>query len=200
MEKIVSAIRVQDLVLVIVCGLSIYLLRARNSFVLQPAWRQELNPKRYENNRFPAQDEWLPGPVITDLDGDNVVEVVLLTTEYELRVTKVPVRNETEFRLPDLITLHSIKLPFKPDEDVRFCRAVALETGYLAPPTLETESRKQVIRRTWPSLHFCFTATFTAWLKILSRHYKCSRKSTWDTIVKIDKALDNNRIQSGNFC
>lgn len=143
-EKIVSAVRVQDLVLVIVCGLSIYLLRARNSFVLQPAWRQELNPKRYENNRFPAQDEWLPGPVITDLDGDNVVEVVLLTTEYELRVTKVPVRNETEFRLPDLITLHSIKLPFNPDEDVRFCRPVALETGYLAAPMLETESRKQV--------------------------------------------------------
>ena len=144
MEKIASSIRVQDLVLVIVCGLSIYLLRARNSFVLQPAWRQELNAKWYENHHFPGQDEWLPGPVITDLDGDNVVEVVLVTTEYELRVTKVPARNETEFRLPDLITLHAVKLlsDSADEEEVRFGRPVALETGYLASPL--SESRKQV--------------------------------------------------------
>lgn len=149
-EKIASSVRLQDLFLVVICCLSIYLLRSHEQFVLQPSWRQDSDPGG-------AQDRWslfrdedddrrrLPYPVITDLDGDEVVEVVVVTPGLWLRVCVVPVQNTTEVRLPELIVVRSVRL-LSADGLRSVPRPVTLETGYLAAPTSEKTPRTQVPR------------------------------------------------------
>ena len=141
-DKILKHVRVQDLVLVAVCVLSIYLLRARDSLILQPTWRHHIDPTAFANGRYPTQDEWLVRPLITDLDGDDVVEIIMVSSRNELLVCKVPVQNESDRRLPDLVILHSVNISSSGDEHPK--HVVALESGYLIQATVDIPVRTQV--------------------------------------------------------
>lgn len=83
-------VRVQDVMVLVLCSLFVYLLRVRNLHTLQPQWRQDFNTTLYHNHVFPGPTERLPAPVITDLEGDGVAEVVVITNDLKLQVIYCP--------------------------------------------------------------------------------------------------------------
>ena len=66
----VSSIKVQDVALVVLCALVIYLFRVRDAHLISPQWRYQFNQSdaAHHVNR-------LPRPIITDLESDGVSEV-----------------------------------------------------------------------------------------------------------------------------
>ena len=151
MEAIRSKIenlRIQDLVLTTVCILFIYLLRTKNHFVLTPAWHKHLDINLYANDKYPNREELLPRPVVTDFEGDGVMELLFITNSLELVVAKYhkSVPGESTKQLPQLDVQHSVQLPVVKDEDGRKGFPVAMETGYLDEYQSMIQVRAQVIK------------------------------------------------------
>jgi len=147
LTTLVSGIRVRDCVLVVVCSFAIYLLRARNHFDLQPAWRSHVDAQTvYANGRYPGKNEHLPRPIVTDLDGDGNMEVVLVTGSLELQVCVLPQRDSqmpSARTLPSLDVQQSVELVINRDETDSH-RPIVLDTGYILPAMAEHQQRTQV--------------------------------------------------------
>ena len=142
-----SSIRVRDCVLVVVCALAIYLLRARHHFELHPSWRSYVDYRTvYANGRYPSKNERLPRPIVTDLDGDGNMEVVLVTGSLELQVCVLPQQDGhvSARQLPNLVVTESVELVISRDESDRH-RPVILDTGYIMPAVTEQQQRMQVL-------------------------------------------------------
>jgi len=149
LTALVGSIRVRDCVLVVVCALAVYLLRARDYFELQPAWRSHVDYRTvYANSRYPAKNERLPRPVVTDLDGDGSVEVVLVTGSLELQVCVLPRPDNSASarQLPNLAVLESVELVISRD-GIDGHRPVVLDTGYVMPAVAQHQQRTQVSNR-----------------------------------------------------
>jgi len=147
LTALVSSIRVRDCVLVVVCALAIYLLRARNHFELHPSWRSYVDYRAvYTNGRYPSRNERLPRPIVTDLDGDGNVEVVLVTGNLELQVCVLPQQDAgvSARQLPNLIVLESVELVISRD-GIHSHRPVVLDTGYVMPAIAKQQQRTQVM-------------------------------------------------------
>ena len=54
--------------------------------MITPAWRQDFDVSLYENGEFPTEDEQIPLPIITDLEGDGNNELILITPALKLQV------------------------------------------------------------------------------------------------------------------
>jgi len=146
LAALVSGIRVRDCVLVVVCAFAIYLLRARNHFELQPSWRSYVDYRAvYVNGRYPSRNERLPRPIVTDLDGDGNMEVVLVTGSLELQVCVLPQQDShmSARQLPNLVVLESVELVINNDGTDSH-RPVVLDTGYIMPAIAEQQQRTQV--------------------------------------------------------
>ena len=146
LTTLVSGIRVRDCVLVVVCAFAIYLLRARHHFELQPSWRSYVDYRTvYVNGRYPSRNERLPRPVVTDLDGDGNMEVVLVTGSLELQVCVLPLQDShmSARQLPNLVVLESVELVINRDGTDSH-RPVVLDTGYITPAIAEHQQRTQV--------------------------------------------------------
>jgi len=146
LTTLVSSIRVRDCVLVVVCALAIYLLRARDHFELHPSWRSSVDYRTvYTNGRYPSRNERLPRPIVTDLDGDGNMEVVLVTGSLELQVCVLPRQDShvSARHLPNLIVLESVELVISRD-GIDSHRPVVLDTGYVMPAIAEQQQRMQV--------------------------------------------------------
>lgn len=138
MSTLLTKFKVHDLILVIVCAVFVYLLRARESFSLQPSWRKAFDQQVYANGKFPSKHEHILRPIITDVDGDDSMELVLVTNEQELQIGSVPALNSSERRLPDLVIRYSTSLPAEGNP-------IAMETGYLTPVHSDRLRRPQVL-------------------------------------------------------
>jgi len=146
LTALVSSIRVQDCVLIVVCAFAIYLLRARDQFELHPSWRSYVDSRTvYANGRYPSKNERLPRPVLTDLDGDGNMELILVTGNLELQVCVLPQQYSLESarRLPNLVVLESVELVIGRD-GADSHRPVVLDTGYIMPAVTEHQQRTQV--------------------------------------------------------
>ena len=62
--------------------------RVREKYVLLPSWRQVFDTSQYQNGKFPFEEERLPPPIITDLEGDGSNELILITPGLKLQVEK----------------------------------------------------------------------------------------------------------------
>jgi len=165
LTTLVNSIRVRDCVLVVVCALAIYLLRARNHFELRPSWRSYVDYRLvYANGRYPSKNERLPRPVVTDLDGDGSMEVVLVTGSLELQVCVLPQQDSqvSARQLPNLVVLESVELVISTD-GIDSHRPVVIDTGYIMPAIAEQQQRSQVtllpftvykVYRVWASLYY----------------------------------------------
>jgi len=143
---LVSVIRVRECVLVVVCALAIYLLRARDYFELQPSWRSYVDYRTvYVNGRYPSRNERLPRPIVTDLDGDGNIEVVLVTGNLELQVCRLPEQDShmSVRQLPNLVVIESVELVVNRDGTDSH-RPVVLDTGYITPAIAAQQHRTQV--------------------------------------------------------
>jgi len=140
---LMHSIRIRDCVLVTVCALFIYLLRARECFDLLPVWRKHINTDvAFANGRFPNHAERLPLPIITDVDDDGREEIVLVSGDFELQICSLPQQEVTLSagrRLPELKDCISVEMVLDSSH-----RPVALETGYLSSPSSPNVPRFQV--------------------------------------------------------
>jgi hypothetical protein len=140
---VLHSIRVRDCVLMVICALFVYLLRAKERFDLQPVWRQHINTERaYANGRFASPQERLPAPIITDLDDDGREEIIIVSGDFELQICSVPqpgTVNIAGLRLPELSDCNSVEMVLDNSH-----RPVAVETGYTSAPRSEHITRSQV--------------------------------------------------------
>jgi len=133
----------RDAILIIICALSVYLLRARDTFLLLPAWH--LRPGQHNSDLLLS---YLPKPVVTDLDGDGVMELVFVTRSHELQVCTISARHifpdETLRQLPEPIVKRSVTISSYVMSDGNVSYPVGLEIGYLSAPLSVSDIRTQV--------------------------------------------------------
>jgi len=79
--------RARDAGVLLVGALAIFLgLETGNEFEIKRRWSLELKPTLYRNGRFAQQDERLPQPIVDDLDGDGVNEVIVATRDPKIKI------------------------------------------------------------------------------------------------------------------
>jgi hypothetical protein len=79
--------RTRDTGILLVSVLAIFLgLETGNEFQVKRRWSLELKPTLYRNGRYAAPDERLPKPIVDDLDGDGVNEIIVATRDPKIKV------------------------------------------------------------------------------------------------------------------
>mmetsp|Transcript_49500 Transcript_49500/g.116685 ORF Transcript_49500/g.116685 Transcript_49500/m.116685 type:complete len:769 (-) Transcript_49500:226-2532(-) len=79
--------RTRDAGILLVSGLAIFLaLESGTEYEVQQRWALELKPTLYRNGRFAAEDERLPKPIVDDLDGDGLNELIVATRDPKLKL------------------------------------------------------------------------------------------------------------------
>ena len=157
-----QSLTLQDIALVILCALTIYLLRGRDTHLALPQWRHELNTQNYANHKYPSQSEHLPNPIITDFESDGKNEIVLITSDHQLQVLVLPGRGP-DISLPLLQLKNSTQLPVG-REGQQAAYPVAMESGFLDAYQGMVQIRKQVSLEALSSgtrKIFCFQVIFT---------------------------------------
>uniref|UniRef100_A0A7S0I2L2 FG-GAP repeat-containing protein n=1 Tax=Hanusia phi TaxID=3032 RepID=A0A7S0I2L2_9CRYP len=153
--------RDRDAGVLLVCGLAIFLaLESGNDYDVKKRWVLELKPTLYKNGRFATDEERLPKPIVDDLDGDGLNEVLVATREPKLKILdpQHPVsglhgaaNGEMVLRMKAETTLLS-----KGVGNVRSGRQpVAMAVGYLDPAT-EKHRKKYVVILTHDWTVMCF--------------------------------------------
>ena len=143
----VSQLTLRDLAVVVLCAILVYLLRAKDSYLLKPHWRVVLKADNYQNGKYPLTDEHLPLPIITDIESDGVNEVIIITNDLSLGILGVPNKNHTQEEgvLPEMIVRRKVKLPCNYTHGRNRSWPVAMATGYFVPYQGMVQIRKQVI-------------------------------------------------------
>jgi hypothetical protein len=135
------------------CIIIFYLFRVKDSYNLIPTWRKRSEPHYFRNSRFPARNEQLPSPIITDLDSDGINEVVMVTADGRLSVLALPEQKTmADGSLPHVIIKNDVELPLKRPGD-QVARPVVLGSGFTTPYQSMIQIRKQV--KLWILPIFC---------------------------------------------
>jgi hypothetical protein len=153
--------RSRDAGILLVSGLAVFLaLETGTDIEVKRRWSLELKPTLYKNGRFPAEHERMPKPIVDDLDGDGVNEVLVVTREPKLKVldpqhvimgTHGFEAGEMHLRVKAETTLLS-----KGVGNVRSGRqAVAMATGYFDPAS-DRRRHKYVVVLTADWTVMCF--------------------------------------------
>eukprot|EP01097_Dermamoeba_algensis_P006261 TRINITY_DN3920_c0_g1_i1.p1 TRINITY_DN3920_c0_g1~~TRINITY_DN3920_c0_g1_i1.p1 ORF type:complete len:686 (-),score=161.99 TRINITY_DN3920_c0_g1_i1:182-2239(-) len=144
----------KDLFILFVSCLAIFIsFQQHGEYDLDLKFKIPIDTSHFRNLKFPEEDERLPKPVITDLDGDNRKEILVVTTDYRVvlydteqlssaceYVTATPFKKAEASLLGKI----GVKKGRKP---------IGLGAGYLFPQNGEaaahtpsaTSSRKQVV-------------------------------------------------------
>lgn len=144
--------RQRDLLVLLTCGLGIFLSFQRDEgdgFRIRRAWSYPLDHGHYADGSNPQPHEKLPPPLVTDVDGDGEMDVVLVTKEPSIKlIEKVGLLHRTgkkgDFQqasaryeatlLSSIVRLSAGRQP------------AALASGYIDPPPKDPITlRRQVI-------------------------------------------------------
>lgn len=134
------------LIFVILCGIIAYVFRANDSYVLKPVWRKRVESHYYSNKEYPTLEDRLPSPIITDLEGDGVNEIILISNDYKLTALALPDNNQDEDdqTLPHVIVKNKIQLPIATREDGGTSKPIVMATGFTVSYKSMVQIRKQV--------------------------------------------------------
>jgi hypothetical protein len=167
----------QDLVILIICAVAIIIvLRQEGNLKFYHAWVIPIDSRLFRNGHAPASSERLPRPIITDLDGDGVNEIIITTREPSLKIyhydNAAPFIDDWNSAVPeDSLNLVS-EVALLSSHRVRAGRyPVALATGYLDPYNPDS-SRAQII-----------VVVTSGWHILCFDH---SLKLLWDDVVEAD--------------
>lgn len=144
--------RQRDLLVLLTCGLGIFLSFQRDEgdgYRIRRAWSYPLDAGHYADGSKPQPHEKLPPPLVTDVDGDGEMDVVLVTKQPSV---KIIAKDELLYRTGK-------KGDFKPasaqyeatllSSIVRLSagrQPAALAAGYIDPPPKDPVTlRRQVI-------------------------------------------------------
>ena len=144
--------RQRDLLVLLACGVGIFISFQRDpgdGFRLRRSWSFPLDQALYKDGTDPQPHEKLPPPLVTDIDGDGQMDVVLVTKEPSVKLLgKAGLRFSTgkkgDFRpasptheatlLSSIVRLSTGRQP------------AALASGYIDPPPKDPITlRRQVV-------------------------------------------------------
>ncbi|CAH1779441.1 unnamed protein product [Owenia fusiformis] len=134
-------ITIKDLAVVLLCAISVYLVRVRDSYSLKPMWRHDFIDQKKLTNE---DDIKLPSPIITDIESDGVNEVIFITNDLKLMMLAQP-RPTESIVLPHMDVKFETVLPVNASKGGKTSHPVAMTTGYLEPYQEMGQIRKQVI-------------------------------------------------------
>lgn len=135
------------LIFVVLCAIIAYVFRADDSYKLTPVWRKRVESHYYSNKDYPTLEDRLPSPIITDLEGDGVNEIILISNDYKLTSLALPdaVQDEDDRTLPHVIVKNRIQLPIATKEDGGTSRPVVMSTGFTVVYQSMVQVRQQII-------------------------------------------------------
>lgn len=121
----------RDSFILVICCIAVFLSFQTQRFFLEETWVQPLDTSNFENMHYPSDKEKLPNPLITDLEGDGINEIVFVTTDYRVCVADT---TNTEKKK------HIFDFPLKADASLLSTtrvtagrRPIALAAGYFTP-------------------------------------------------------------------
>lgn len=147
-QKIFKAkkLNLNYIIFIIICAVIAYVFRASDSYILKPVWRKRVEQYYYANRQYPTLEDRLPSPIITDLEGDGVNEIILISNDFKLSSLALPDKNEDEDdkTLPHVVVKSKVQLPILTKEDGGSSRPVVMATGFTIPYKSMVQIRKQV--------------------------------------------------------
>lgn len=138
-------------VFLILCSIIAYLFRASDTYTLTPVWRKKIDPPAYGKERdiyYTTPEYVFPSPIITDLEGDGVNEILLITSDFKLNILALPDaadKDPDDRTLPHVVIKEKIKLPIDIGQHGRSSQPVAMATGFTLPYLSMIQIRKQVM-------------------------------------------------------
>eukprot|EP00003_Mantamonas_plastica_P030418 TRINITY_DN7553_c0_g2_i12.p1 TRINITY_DN7553_c0_g2~~TRINITY_DN7553_c0_g2_i12.p1 ORF type:complete len:236 (+),score=46.93 TRINITY_DN7553_c0_g2_i12:598-1305(+) len=138
----------RDLLILSACAFVVLISFTQSgNWNIKPAFIFSLDSSLYENGHFPKPEERAPPPIITDLDGDGINEIILVTKEPSLIILDTQRLMGAEQQGLQALQSLPIKHQVSLIPSVRVAmgkQAVALTTGYIEPYNTD-EVRTQVI-------------------------------------------------------
>ncbi|XP_005100799.1 uncharacterized protein LOC101859492 [Aplysia californica] len=137
----------RELVYACLCIVLGYLLRVRDSYSLTPMWRKRSEISKFVNGKFTTDVDRNPLPIVTDLEGDGVNEIVLVSNDLvHLNVLAMPLRSEEEDKtLAHVMVKHKAEMMFKGRSKGHIPRPHTVGVGFIEPYLSMMQIRKQVI-------------------------------------------------------
>ena len=141
--------RFRDIGIIFVSVVAMYLaLEAGNDFEVKKRWEVELKPTLYANGRYPQEGEHVPKPIIDDLDGDGVNELLVATRDPKLKIydPSHPVPGHHSHSHGEMVLLMKSETTLLSKARVRSGRQpVAMATGHLLPATVKRRHKVIVV-------------------------------------------------------
>lgn len=136
-----SIVRKRDVILIVVVAFAVYLSFGGGGDGLH----YSLDPTWYQFDRAESTREWkgIP-PLVTDLNGDGLKEIVVVTKDLRLQILDGSPPNEDYSNIYSPQVLFSSNLVKSSLAVSQSQKPVAIQTGYVDPYS-ETEERSQVI-------------------------------------------------------
>lgn len=138
---------VRELFYAAICILLGYLLRVRDSYSLNPVWRKRSESTKFANGKFMTDEDRCPAPIITDLEGDSINEIVLISNDLQhLNILAMPMINEGEDK-----TLAHVEVKTKTDISLKerilghISKPYVVGVGFTVPYLSMIQIRKQII-------------------------------------------------------
>ena len=134
----------RELIYACLCVIFGYLLRARDTYSLTPVWRKRSEISKFANGKFPTDEDRLPLPVVTDLEGDGVNEIVLVSNDLvHLNVLALPDGGGADATLAHVEVKHKAELNLT-RANGQVARPHTVVTGFSEPYLSMVQIRKQV--------------------------------------------------------
>lgn len=138
---------IRELFYICLCVVLGYLLRVRDSYSLNPMWRKRSELSKFANSKFPTEVDRSPSPIITDLEGDGVNEIVLVSNDLlHLSILAMPSDNQEE----DSRSLAHVVVKYKTVLDLNErvkghnSKPFIVDVGFTMPYLSMMQIRKQV--------------------------------------------------------
>ncbi|CAG5124890.1 unnamed protein product [Candidula unifasciata] len=137
----------RELFYVSLCVVLGYLLRVQDSYSLYPVWRKRSEMSKFANGKFMTDADRCPLPVVTDLEGDGVNEIVLISNDLQhLNVLAMPPPSEEGSKtLAHVVVKDKAELSLVERVKGHKSRPAVVGVGFTVPYTSMMQIRKQVI-------------------------------------------------------
>lgn len=136
----------RELFYVSLCIVLGYLLRVQDSYSLYPVWRKRSEVSKFANGKFMTDDDRCPLPIVTDLEGDGVSEIVLISNDLQhLNILAMPPQSEEPGRtLAHVVVKDKVELKLVERVRGHISRPYVVGVGFTEPYMSMMQIRKQV--------------------------------------------------------
>ena len=119
-------------------------------------WRKRSELTKFANGKFMTDEDRCPAPIITDLEGDGVNEIVLISNDLQhLNILAMPIANEDDDKTLAHVEVKSkTELSLKERVTGHISKPYVVGVGFTVPYLSMIQIRKQVKNLK------CFTKTF----------------------------------------